>query len=1036
VLDGNSVRVFRNDSFVSRELAELKTLTADNCNIRKIGIGAFNGLTNLAELSMGRNEISEIKPGTFEKMSSLENLRLDYNRIDQLDSDTFCGLVYLKNISLKGNNLQYIHPDTFFGLPNLQRLNLSQNRGLQTTTDRQFINSHSLKHLDISRCNVSSVSVETFGNVSKLESLDLSYNNLETVDINIFSVLPELSELNLGNNKVSEITPGTIENMSSLENLHLDYNRIDKLGSYTFCGLVNLKNINLNSNNLQDIHPDTFFGLPNLQDIYLSLNFDLQIPTDRHFINSYSLKHLDMSSCGINSVSVETFANVSKLEWLDLRVNYLSRLDINMLTVLPELSELNLEGNGISEIIPGTFGSNSRLEYLHLGYNKIEHLGSDTFCGLVNLKYISLEGNGLQYIHPDTFLGLPNLQDLILFHNSGLQIPTDRHFINSHSLKRLDISGCNINSVSFETFANVSALEKLYLSGNNLILLDINTLTVLPELSELYLEGSKIREIIPGTFEKTSRLEYLHLNYNEIEHLGSGTFGGLFKLKHISLGTNNLQYIHPDTFFGLPNLQDLHLSFNSDLIIATDRRFINSHSLKRLDISGCNINSVSFETFANVSALEGLYLSNNNLRTVDINILTALPELSTLYLYLNPLHCDCQLQEVWRWCLDHNIQTAYEYHVPRCDTPREVKGMWWGVLEKGQCSQGNIEYYGDYRNTRYSYTPTEDMDTDTERGKEKNVSSFVKQNQLPVSAVLFIFGTIGNVILIIIIVCNKDMRTVPNMYILNLAISDIIHLTLLFYSAWPNSVTWLRGDIMCTFLPFCSRISVGLTAYFIAVLSFERYRVTVNPLHVPVSSQPTWRATVATVGGVWIVAALSAVPEARSKVACGAITVIGITNYYHYVVIFDLLVSCVIPLCVIAFSYIMTARQLVKNSCSLSEGTQNPQFNTRNKTAKVVLALTVVFLISYVPYHIWKTFLSFSMSSDISGATFKDKFVLVNNFQDTITILYLFLSINSCLNPLALCCTSLASRRQLKSYLTCCCKTNSPQTDFELTRRN
>jgi len=40
-------------------------------------------------------------------------------------------------------------------------------------------------------------------------------------------------------------------------------------------------------------------------------------------------------------------------------------------------------------------------------------------------------------------------------------------------------------------------------------------------------------------------------------------------------------------------------------------------------------------------------------------------------------------------------------------THREVKGMEWGVLEKWQCLEGNIEYYGDYNNTRYSYTDTE-----------------------------------------------------------------------------------------------------------------------------------------------------------------------------------------------------------------------------------------------------------------------------------------------------------------------------------------
>jgi Leucine-rich repeat (LRR) protein len=104
--------------------------------------------------------------------------------------------------------------------------------------------------------------------------------------------------------------------------------------------------------------------------------------------------------------------------------------------------------------------------------------------------------------------------------------------------------------------------------------------------------------------------------------------------------------------------------------------------LKKLAKSGCNGSSVSVEAIANSSALKVLDLSYNNLRSVDINILKVLPNLSIIYLYGNQLHCDCQLQEVRRWCQERNILTVYEEIAPECDTPNEVERMWWGVLEK------------------------------------------------------------------------------------------------------------------------------------------------------------------------------------------------------------------------------------------------------------------------------------------------------------------------------------------------------------------
>jgi hypothetical protein len=112
-----------------------------------------------------------------------------------------------------------------------------------------------------------------------------------------------------------------------------------------------------------------------------------------------------------------------------------------------------------------------------------------------------------------------------------------------------------------------------------------------------------------------------------------------------------------------------------------------------------------------------------------------------------------------------------------------------GVLEKGKCLEGNIQYYGDYRNTSYSYTDIENKEY------YEYHFEFFRQYHVPFYAVPFIFGTISNVILIIIITCNRDMRTLPNMYILNLAISDIIYLAVLFSEACTSKLS-VTGNMM------------------------------------------------------------------------------------------------------------------------------------------------------------------------------------------------------------------------------------------------
>jgi len=287
-------------------------------------------------------------------------------------------------------------------------------------------------------------------------------------------------------------------------------------------------------------------------------------------------------------------------------------------------------------------------------------------------------------VNPIPLIHVINVQNLWFYENNITLLEKD-YFVSMTELENLRVYNCGLRTIEFGAF---------------------NGLTVLSDLRIMY---NNLSEIIPGTFENLSSLEHLDLRHNYLKRLDCAVFSGLVKLKHLILTGNQLQYLHPHTFFGLPKISSLYIAKNVALQIPTDRDFINSHSLSQLESASCNISSLSVETFANISALKLLDLSYNNLKTVDINILRALPELSELYLYRNALQCDCQLQEVWRWCEDRNIQTVDWRGVPECDTPSGVKGMGWGVLQKGQCLDGNIQYFGDYNSTSYSDTDIEDQ---------------------------------------------------------------------------------------------------------------------------------------------------------------------------------------------------------------------------------------------------------------------------------------------------------------------------------------
>ena len=197
-----------------------------------------------------------------------------------------------------------------------------------------------------------------------------------------------------------------------------------------------------------------------------------------------------------------------------------------------------------------------------------------------------------------------------------------------------------------DSFVSLTELERLEIVHCLLSTIDLGAFNGLTQLTRLIITANYVSEIIPGTFENMINLEYLQLVDNKIKHVDRDMFSGLFTLKYIYLSKNQLQYLHPDAFVRLQNLKMLYLNNNPDIQIPTERNFIKSLSLPHLDISRCNVSSLSVETFPKVSALGMLDLRYNKLKTVDINISKALLKLSSLYLYGNPLQCDCQLQEV------------------------------------------------------------------------------------------------------------------------------------------------------------------------------------------------------------------------------------------------------------------------------------------------------------------------------------------------------------------------------------------------------
>jgi phage shock protein PspC (stress-responsive transcriptional regulator) len=134
----------------------------------------------------------------------------------------------------------------------------------------------------------------------------------------------------------------------------------------------------------------------------------------------------------------------------------------------------------------------------------------------------------------------------------------------------------------------------------------------------------------------------------------------------------------------------------------------------------------------------------------------------------------------------------------------------------------------------------------------------------------------------------------------------MIILTLLFTTALDKrrsvELSYQNVYIINVFLTFFYRFSVGLSAYSVALLSIHRYRSTVSPSHVRVSSHISWRAAVAIFRRLWIVATLFALPSTLLMIIDLMCETLKYIPYFKYLYLFDVLKFCVLPPCVVAFS--------------------------------------------------------------------------------------------------------------------------------------
>ncbi|XP_072797223.1 C-C chemokine receptor type 1-like [Vicugna pacos] len=164
-----------------------------------------------------------------------------------------------------------------------------------------------------------------------------------------------------------------------------------------------------------------------------------------------------------------------------------------------------------------------------------------------------------------------------------------------------------------------------------------------------------------------------------------------------------------------------------------------------------------------------------------------------------------------------------------------------------------------------SATPKDyDMTTEYDYGgstpcQKTEARAFGAQLLPPLYSLVFVIGLIGNILVVLVLMQYKRLRSMTSIYLLNLAISDLIFLfTLPFWIDYKLKDDWVFGDHMCKLLSGLYFIGLYSEIFFIILLTIDRYLAIVHAVFALRARTITFGIITSIV--IWVLAILASVP--------------------------------------------------------------------------------------------------------------------------------------------------------------------------------
>lgn len=380
------------------------------------GGASFNGITcdgagRITGINLARKQLSGTLPPSLSELTSLQSLQLQGNALEG-DVPSLARMASLQILALDGNAFTSLPPDFLEGLPLLVKLSMGDLPLKPWSIPDAITGCAGLQDFSASNASISGPLPAFLANLTSLQMLRLSYNYLTDGLPLELEGLGALQTLQLNNQKSDGKLLGPIDVVAKLQSLQTLW-----LQSNSFTGPIpvfgpnsQLMDFNVRDNKLTGVVPPSLIAIASLYDVKLSNNY-FQGPKP-----NFTAKTVDIDSgngfClndpGPCSPLVTTLLQVASgfgyplelakwagnnpcgsPQWPDLICN---KMDV---------TQIRLHGKNLSGMISPAFANLTRLQWLDLSNNQLTGVIPDSLTTLANLNYLDVSNNRLTGQVPD-----------------------------------------------------------------------------------------------------------------------------------------------------------------------------------------------------------------------------------------------------------------------------------------------------------------------------------------------------------------------------------------------------------------------------------------------------------------------------------------------------------------------------------------------------------------------------------------------------------------------------------------------------------